>query len=115
MKRHYIRCYLDEVLAVIEDDETETDVDNRGEHTLANIKNFNICSAIYNFTAAWQNLNASVFSNSWNKLIADRDTNVNFEGCQAEDFLHMLQCGGEVSTSIDEITNWLNELDLDPG
>ena len=42
IKRHYIRRYLNEVLGVIEDDETETDVDNRGERTLDKIKNYNI-------------------------------------------------------------------------
>ena len=40
---------------------------------------------------------------------------MNFEGCQAEDFLGLLRRGGEVSTSIDGITDWLDELDLDPG
>ena len=37
-------------------------------------------------------------------LRADEDTEVNFEGCQAEDFLG-LQRHGEVSTSIDDITD----------
>ena len=36
VKRHHIRCYLDEVVVVIEDGL----VDNRGEHTLANIKRY---------------------------------------------------------------------------
>ena len=40
---------------------------------------------------------------------------MNFEGCQAKDFFHMLQRGGKVSTSIDDITDWLDELDVDPG
>ena len=82
---------------------------------MANIKNYNIRSAIYNFAAAWQDLKVPVLSNSWKRLIADEDTEVNFEGCQAEDFLSLLRRGGEVSTSIDDITDWLDELDLDPG
>ena len=113
MKGHYVRHYVNEVLTVIEDDETEVDI--RGERTLANIKNYNIRSAIYNFAAAWQDLKVPVLSNSWKRLIADEDTEVNFEGCQAEDFLGLLRLGGEVSTSIDDITDWLDELDLDPG
>ena len=113
MKRHYVRRYLNEVLAVIEDDESEVDI--RGERTLANIKNYNIRSAIYNFAAAWQDFKVPVLSNSWKRLVADEDTEVNFEGCQAEDFLRMLQRGGEVSTSIEDVTDWLDELDLDPG
>ena len=97
----------------MEDDESKVDI--RGERTLANIKNYNIRSAIYNFAAAWQDLKVPVLSNSWKRLIADEDTEVNFEGCQAEDFLRMLQRGGEVSTSIEDVTDWLDELDLDPG
>ena len=48
------------------------------------------------------------------KLFADEDTEVNCEGWEAENFLHMLQRGGEVSTSIDDITDWLDEFNLDP-
>ena len=113
MKRHYVRHYLNEVFTVIEDDKTEVDI--RGECTLANIKYYNIRSVIYNFAAAWQDLKVPVLSNSWKRLIADEDTEVIFEGCQAEDFLGLLRRGGEVSTSIDDITDWLDELDLDPG
>ena len=94
----------EEVLMVIEDDETEVDI--RGERTLANIKNYNIRSAIYNFTAAWQDLNVPVLSNSWKRLIADKDT---------VRFLGLLRRGGEISTSIDDITDWLDKFDLDPG
>ena len=32
-----------------------------------------------------------LLSYSWKKLIADEDTEVNFEGSRAEEFLHMLQ------------------------
>ena len=106
MKRHNLRRYLNEVLTVIEDDETEVDI--RGERTLANIKNYNIRSAIYNFAAAWQDLKVPDLSNSWKRLIADEDTEVNFEGCQAEDFLGLLRRGGEVSISINDITDWLD-------
>ena len=63
IKRHYIRRYLDEILVVIEDGL----VDNRGERTLANIKKYNIRSAIFNFAAAWQDLRPPVLANSWKK------------------------------------------------
>ena len=113
MMRHYVHHYLNEVLTIIEVDETEVDI--RWERTLANIKNYNIRSAIYNFAAAWRDLKVPVLSNSWKRLIADEDTEVNFKRCQAEDFLSLPRRGGEVSTSIDDITDWLDELDLDPG
>ena len=111
MKRHYIRRYLDEVLVVIEDGF----VDNRGERTLANIKRYNIRSAIFNFAAAWQDLRPSVLANLWKKLLEGENTETNFEGIEAVDFLHMLECGGEVATSIADVTDWLSELHLDPG
>ena len=111
MKRHYIRRYLDEVLVVIEDGF----VDNRGERTLANIKRYNIRSAIFNFAAAWQDLRPSVLANSWKKLLEGENTETNFEGIEAVDFLHMLECGGEVAISIADVTDWLSELHLDPG
>ena len=110
MKRHYIRRYLDEVLVVIEDGF----VDNRGERTLANIKRYNIRSAIFNFAAGWQDLRPSVLANSWKKLLEGENTETNFEGIEAVDFLHMLECRGEVATSIADVTDWLSELHLDP-
>ena len=110
VKRHYIRRYLDEVLVVIDDEL----VDNRGERTLANIKRYNIRSAIFNFAAAWQDLRPSVLANSWKKLLEDVNTETNFEGLEAGDFFHMLECE-QVSTSIADVTEWLSELHKDPG
>ena len=86
IKRHYIRRYLDAVLVVIEDGL----VDNRGERTLANMIRYNIRSAIFNFTAAWQDLRPSVLANSWKKLLKCENTETNFEGLEAVNFLHML-------------------------
>ena len=110
IKRHYIGRYLDEVLVVIEDGL----VDNRGERTLANIKRYNIRSAIFNFAAAWQDLRPLVLANSWKKLLEGQNTDTNFEGLKAVGFLHTLDCG-EVATSIADVTDWLSELHLDPG
>ena len=88
VKRHYIRRYLDEVLVVIDDEL----VGNRGERTLANIKRYNIRSAVFNFAAARQDLRPSVLANSWKKLLEDVNTETNFEGLDAGDYLHMLEC-----------------------
>ena len=110
IKRHYIRCYLDEVLVVIKDGL----VDNRGECTLANIKRYNIHLAIFNFAAARQDLKPSVSANSWKKLLEGENTETNCKGLEAVDFLYMLECG-EVATSIADVTDWLCALHLDPG
>ena len=59
--------------------------------------------------AAWQ-----VLANSWKKLLKGENTETNFEGLEAEDFLHMLECR-EVATSVADVTDWLSELHLDSG
>ena len=111
IKKHYIRRYLNEVLVVIDNGL----VGNRGEHTLAYIKRYNIRSAIFNFAAAWQDLKPSFSANSWKKLLEGENTETNFDGLEAVDFLHLLECGGEVATSIANVTDWLSELHPDPG
>ena len=55
-----------------------------------------------------------MLANSWKKLLKGENTETNFEGLEAVDFLHMQQCG-EVATSIADVTDWLSELLLDPG
>ena len=90
-------------------------VDSRGKRTLANIKRHNIRSAIFNVAAAWQNLRLSVLANSRKKLLEGENIETNFEGLEVVDFLHMLECGGEVATCIADVTVWLRELHLDPG
>ena len=109
IKRHYIRRYLDDVLVVIDDGLVE----NRGEHTLADIKRYNIHSAILSFVAAKQDLRPSILPNSWKKLLEGENTETNFKGLREVDFLHMLE-SWEVATSIADITDWLSKLHLDP-
>lgn len=50
-KRLHQRKYLDEVLAVLEEDDN-LEEDTRGLHTLNHIKNYNLKSAIFNFAAS---------------------------------------------------------------
>ena len=50
LKRCYVSPSLNEILVVLED--TYFDVDTRGEQTLANMKNYNFCSAVHNFAAS---------------------------------------------------------------
>ena len=65
IKRNCIRRSLDEVLVVVEDGL----VDNKGERTLANLKRHNIRSAIFIFTAEWQDLRPSVLVSSWKNCL----------------------------------------------
>ena len=48
-------------------------------------------------------------------MLEGKNTETNFKGLEAEDFLHMLKYGGEVATFIANVTDWLSELHLDPG
>ena len=64
---------------------------------------YNILSAIFNFAAAWQDLRPLVLANSWKKLLEGENTETNFEGLEAVDFLDILE-SREVATSIADVT-----------
>ena len=51
LKRCYISHHLNEILVVFKED-TDFDVDTWGEKIFANIKNYNIHSAVHNFAAS---------------------------------------------------------------
>lgn len=113
LKRRYITRYLDEVLVVLqEDDEAE---DTRGARTLANIKAYSIRSALYNFAYSWDAMKVSTLANCWKKLLQDKDIEANFEGFEAEDIHRLLQRGGETGPSVDDVRDWLEEQEDDPG
>ena len=104
IKRLYIRRYLDEILVVIKDGL----VDNRVDRSLANdIK------SIRPFLTWRQHLRSSVLANSWRKLLEGENTETNFKGLEAVNFLHNLEC--EVAPSIADVTDWLSEQHLNPG
>ncbi|XP_076048822.1 uncharacterized protein LOC143029777 isoform X2 [Oratosquilla oratoria] len=112
-KRRYQRRYLDEIMVIPE----EQDLDNntRGLHTLENIKKYTIKSAIFNFANSWKDLKISTLANSWKKLLIDVEPDYDFEGLEATDFHYMLQCAGETEVTLENVQDWLDENDNEPG
>ena len=113
-KRQYQRLYLNQVLVVLEDGSDLTE-DTRGLRTMANIKNYNIKDAIFNFANAWKKVTEKSISNSWNKLLKGVDPELDFEGFAPEDFVHLLNRGGENTVSVDDVEEWFDDNDADPG
>ena len=54
-------------------------------------------------------------ANSWHKLLKDEDPELPFEGLTAEDLCAMLNCGGENSVTVDDVEEWFDDNDADPG
>ena len=63
LERRYVSHQLNEILVVLEEN-TDFDIDTKGERTSANIKNYNIRSAVHNFAASCKNNKSSVLANS---------------------------------------------------
>ena len=110
-KRIYTRKYLDEVLVVISDEDDEIE-DTRGLRTLENIKSYNIKSGIYNFASAWKQVKISTLANCWKKLLQDINPELDFE---PKDFRQVFQVCREREVSLEDVENWLNDSDADPG
>ncbi|KAK3880961.1 hypothetical protein Pcinc_014611 [Petrolisthes cinctipes] len=89
VKRCYTRKYHDEVLVVLEDENDET-ADTRGERTKANIKAYNIRSALYNLAYSWADVKVVSLANYWKPLLTGEDIDADFEGFEANDFHKLL-------------------------
>ncbi|XP_042203529.1 tigger transposable element-derived protein 7-like [Homarus americanus] len=113
-KRIYQRRYLDDVLAFIEEDEDLTE-DTRGQRTVNNVKNYNLKSAIFNLAASWKTLKTTTLVNAWKKLLYNVEVEYDFEGFEARDFHHILKRAGENDVTEDDIRNWLEDTEGDPG
>lgn len=113
-KRRYQRRYLSEVLVVIEDEE-DIENDTRGLRTLQKMKNYNLKSGLFNFASSWKDLKISTLANSWKKLLYDADQDLDFEGFEAADFHRILVRGGETEVTMDDVQEWLDENESDPG
>ena len=110
----YTRKYLDEVLVVIPDDDDEIE-DTRGLRTLEKIKSYNIKSGIYNFASTWKHVKISTLANCWKKLLQDTDPELDFDGFEPKDFHRVFQVCGEREVSLEDVDNWLDDSDADPG
>ncbi|XP_062854201.1 tigger transposable element-derived protein 7-like [Trichomycterus rosablanca] len=113
-KRYYQRKYLDEVLVVLEDEE-DLEEDRRVQRTLNNINNYNLKSAIYNFASSWRDVKITTLSNVWKKLLLDKDFECDFLGFEPQDFHQVLLCAGEKDVTFEDVENWLEDNDADPG
>ena len=116
LKRCYIRRYLDKVLVMLED-ERDMMEDTRGAHTLANIKAYNIKSALFNLASAWHDMKLTTLANCWKKLLTgDKEANfIGFDGFESQDFRRLLHQAGEKNVTLDDVRDWMDENETDPG
>ena len=108
-KRLYRRRFLEEVMVVV--DEEERDV---GQLTLQNFKKYNLRSVIHNISLAWKDVSSSTLANGWNRLLHKSEPVVDFVGFEADDFHQQFVRAGE-NTTVDDISNWLECDEGDPG
>ncbi|KAG7164360.1 Tigger transposable element-derived protein 7-like 65 [Homarus americanus] len=97
-------------------EDEDDDVNNtRGICTLANIKKYNLKSAIFNFAAAWKDVKISTLDNSWKKLLLDTEPELDFEGFEVTNFHCVLHHGRENNKTMEDVETWLEENEGDPG
>ena len=82
---------------------------------LEKIKSYNLKSGIYNFAGAWKQVKISTLANCWKKLQQDIDPELDFEGFEPKDFHRVFQACREWEVSLDDVENWLDDSDADPG
>ena len=113
-KMRYKRIFLKDVLEVIETEEDKVE-DRRGMRTLANLKAYNLKSAIFNFATAWKNISATTLANAWKPLLRGEEEIEDFTGFEVADFRKDLQNAGEIGPSEDDVEEWLARDEGDPG
>ncbi|KAG7157467.1 Tigger transposable element-derived protein 7-like 19 [Homarus americanus] len=89
--------------------------DTRGQRTVNSVKNYNLKSAIFNLAASWKALKTTTLANAWKKLLYIVEVGYDFEGFEARDFHHILKRAGENDVTEDDIRNWLEDTEGDPG
>lgn len=102
-KHRYQQRNLDEVLVVIEEDD-DIENDTRDQCTLQKMKNYTIKSAIFNIANSWKDFKISTLANSWKNLLVD-----------ATDFHRVLLLAGEEEVTVDDVAEWLDNNESDPG
>ncbi|KAG7170856.1 Tigger transposable element-derived protein 7-like 3, partial [Homarus americanus] len=78
-------------------------------------ENYNLKYAIFNLSAAWKALKTTTLANAWKKLLYIVEVKYDFEGFEARDFHCILQRAGENDVTEDDIRNWLEDTEGDPG
>lgn len=113
-KRYYRKRYLEQCLAVLEDDVLDAGGDMRGQRTLANLKAYNIKDSIFNLSGAWNDLKGTTLRNCWKLLLDDIMTDLDFVGFTKADFRSVCEKAGDSVSEVD-IRNWLDCDDDDDG
>lgn len=113
-KMRYKRIFLKDVLEVIETEEDAVE-DRRGMRTLANLKAYNLKSAIFNFATAWKNISAATLANAWKPLLRGEEELEDFTGFDVADIRKDLQDAGETGPTEDDVEEWLARDEGDPG
>ena len=114
-KMRYKCLFLKEVLVVCEGPEDEEE-DTRRQRTLANLKAYNLKSAIFNIFSAWKDITQSTLMNAWNPLLKGmEDVTGDFTGFEVKDFKAVLHGSGESGPIDDDVEDWLVEDEGDPG
>ncbi|KAG7159730.1 Tigger transposable element-derived protein 7-like 2, partial [Homarus americanus] len=72
-------------------------------------------SAIFNLAASWKALKTTTLANAWKKLLYNVEVEYDFEGFEARDFHHILKRAGKNDVTEDDIRNWLEDTEGDPG
>ncbi|KAG7163017.1 Tigger transposable element-derived protein 7-like 29, partial [Homarus americanus] len=66
-------------------------------------------------TRAWKNMKQSTLQNCWKKLLKDEEVEFDFEGFENDDFRARLRRAGEHQVCSNDISEWLEADDGDPG
>ncbi|KAG0729699.1 Tigger transposable element-derived protein 7 [Chionoecetes opilio] len=108
MKRLYRRRFLEQVMVVIGEEDSDV-----GQLTLDNLRKYDLKSVIFNLARAWKDVSASTLSNGWNRLICGTDPVIEFEGFETANFhRHIVQAG---KTATENVSDWLDGDEGDPG
>ena len=113
-KRYYRSKLMNECF-VVEETEADKVEDTRGLRTLQNLKAYNLRKAIMNVAEAWQRVSSLTLSNAWHRLLKDdKSALVDFTGFEPEDFMAYMNRGVD-NMSEDDVIQWLETDDQDPG
>ena len=113
-KWFYLTKLMRECFVVIESEEDRVE-DTHGLRTLENLKNYNLCNALFNLADAWQQVSVLTLANAWKKLIQDMDVLVDFTGFEPEDFVAEMNRGGSDDVMEEDVIDWLQIDADDPG
>ena len=116
-KRGYRRKFLQETMAVLEEDGNE-DHDTQGKHLLANLNSYNLYSCVHNWARAWNDVLIKTLEKAWNLLLKGTNLRGNFEVFDEnivsefhDQFLH----AEDQAVTQEDVREWLEEDGGDPG